>query len=468
MMMLTLQDVTNIVADLEHSLTSCLTGRLPISLVPPTHLLSILQSIKQVIPNYLAMPKALDDTILYYYSLLQTIVIPVENSFHILTFLPLKHVGQIFNIFQILPAPQYINGTQAHVYYVLDKEYIAFAQDKTRYFYPEPNLVRKCLHETHNICQAESEIYYVRGSKDCLVALFLRQAEHVQTYCQRRVKICANPKHLITYIGNGHWLLSPAKPFRLTVSCQTTSDQAPTITDIQISSRQLVSLQSGCSAHSADLTLPTFYFHESSVNLTRSLVNMLPKSLQTPTIWADLAQLAVKRGNATDLIPQNIVPPKLYESKDLDLAYDHLKDAIVNSRRLLDANEAAQNNFQSTHVQWHEIVIYVAIAGIAIIVLYCCCAPPHLRPRLCQSFTTPGTTATHTILQPTVQPLLQPVNATAPFVPQHLYPALHNEERETEMLHRVREHPLERVQAKEEVEMKTLPRSKYSTKKYAD
>ncbi|XP_014676952.1 PREDICTED: uncharacterized protein LOC106816831 [Priapulus caudatus] len=55
-----LGDVTNVITTMEHALSDLLAGTLPISLIPPAQLRDLLRSIKDTVPDYLALPRDIE------------------------------------------------------------------------------------------------------------------------------------------------------------------------------------------------------------------------------------------------------------------------------------------------------------------------------------------------------------------------------------------------------------------------
>lgn len=76
------------------------------------------------------------------------------------------------------------------------------------------------------------------------------------------------PQPHAVYLGNGLWLITPPNSIRLTIACQPTVDTTPTVHDLHIPRQHIVTLQSGCQAHRHSFILPTFYYHDSAMDLT--------------------------------------------------------------------------------------------------------------------------------------------------------------------------------------------------------
>ena len=109
--------INNLINDLE----LCIQGDLPLSLLPPTQLLSILSNINKKLPPGISLPlKLSNDHLLTFYKHLHTLVVPLDTRFHIVIALPLTMNNYQFTLYDVISMPYTPPDMNVSVQYSLE------------------------------------------------------------------------------------------------------------------------------------------------------------------------------------------------------------------------------------------------------------------------------------------------------------------------------------------------------------
>ena len=125
-----LHDITRITDDIETSIQ----GDLPLSLITPKQLFSVLSNVSDNLPPGTNLPLSLsNNNLLTFYKHLHTLVIPFENRFHIVIALPLVVNAYQFNLFSALSMPYTPPDLNLTIQYALENSQIAISLNRKHY-----------------------------------------------------------------------------------------------------------------------------------------------------------------------------------------------------------------------------------------------------------------------------------------------------------------------------------------------
>ena len=146
-----LHDITRITDDIETSIQ----GDLLLSLITPKQLFSVLSNVSDNLPPGTNLPLSLsNNNLLTFYKHLHTLVIPLENRFHIVIALPLVVNAYQFNLFSALSMPYTPPDHNLTIQYALENSQIAISLTTLRFdpnfgiitLPPDPNLRSSVTH----------------------------------------------------------------------------------------------------------------------------------------------------------------------------------------------------------------------------------------------------------------------------------------------------------------------------------
>ena len=148
-----LHDITRITDDIETSIQ----GDLPLSLITPKQLFSVLSNVSNNLPPWTNLPFTLsNNNLLTFYTHLHTLVIPFENCFHMVVAFALVVTPYQFNLFSALSMPYTPPDHNLTIQYALENSQIAISL-KRQHYALIPTSESSLCHQTP-ICALRSPI----------------------------------------------------------------------------------------------------------------------------------------------------------------------------------------------------------------------------------------------------------------------------------------------------------------------
>lgn len=103
----------------------------------------------------------------------------------LLTHIPLFHPESAFTLYKYinLPMPTTLRSKQSYLSIKLEKEYIAVANDHTKYLELSQEDLEQCIRK-QDTYYCSTNINFKRSHKSCLMALFTNTANEISDYCE--------------------------------------------------------------------------------------------------------------------------------------------------------------------------------------------------------------------------------------------------------------------------------------------
>ena len=298
------------------------SGKLSPALIDPTHLQRELASIQQQLPPSIKLPENPSKNVWHYYKYLMVNYIPLVDKIIILIKIPLVDSQSALNLYKIYNLPVFNPQIGKSVKYNTEGNSIAISLDYSYATIPTDTEFLQCTLASGHFCSLRSALYHMQTSKWCLIALFLKNDELINTNCEMSVSNVNGPEAI--YLDKGNWAIASMEPDQMEISC-TTQKQAislnPPLT--------LVNLQPACSAFSSKFQLPP-YFRKFSQGFAFAIkeANLHTNNLQ-PTnfrIWhslnvsnlSDTQLQGLKKLDPVKSIPVKILKAKINQFKVID------------------------------------------------------------------------------------------------------------------------------------------------------
>ena len=114
-----------------------------------------------------------------------------------------------------------------------------------------------------NFCDIKSPINRINLSKLCIIALFMKNNALIKENCKNTIKLNALSP-MAEYISDGTWVVVTNMPLRMTIVCESISDNKEIIIKPPV---DMLRLKTSCSANNDRLSLLPFYHLETRVNI---------------------------------------------------------------------------------------------------------------------------------------------------------------------------------------------------------
>ena len=347
-----LHDITRITDDIESSIQ----GDLPLTLITPKQLFSVLSNVSHNLPPGTNLPLSLSNTnLLTFYKHLHTLVVPFENRFHIVIALPLTVSAYQFNLFSALSMPYTPADLNLTVQYALENSQIAISLN--RKYYALISTSESSLCQQTPICALRSPIFNVDTYSSCILALFFRNETLVKTTCKTHISP-AKSLPVVKYLSLGHWIVSTPKMFDLSISCldiklSNTQTMTPGLNSIQ--------LKNGCSANSTYFTIPTFEQGNTDISLHYQVLNEIKINQLSNNLWEGEKGIMKNLRMLKDKINDHQTPINKisdFEFQKLDFFLDNL--------------QSANSTPVAHHVVWGSSIACLLIIVVVIVLIYKC------------------------------------------------------------------------------------------------
>ena len=172
---------------------------------------------------------------------------------------------QIFKPFN-LPIPVNLNSSDDRSFSMLaysniEAKPIGVNVQKTKYILLNDEGLDKCIQPGVNYCNIKSPIYRINLSKLYIVALFMKDNALIKENCKNTIPLNALSL-MAEYISDGTWVVVTNTPLRMTIDCESISDNKEIIIKPPV---DLLRLNTSCSANDDCLSLLPFYHLETQV-----------------------------------------------------------------------------------------------------------------------------------------------------------------------------------------------------------
>ena len=245
---------------------SCIQGNLPVALLPPIQLQTILDTIQNNLPEGLYLPHKLNsiDT-MSFYKFLHPLALPKSNQIHLIVGIPILSRNSQFNVYQAISLPFISEQLNLSATYVLEAEYMALSQDKTQYSFITKSDKMFC--NDGLVCKLDSPLYLSDHYPSCLLGLKQRDSRQIEEHCQLQIdKTPTRP--ILKYLEFGHWVISSPVKFKLHIICS--DSEYLRLIPMGITT---FSLENHCRARSDYFITPIYYTGTTDVNKAQQLEN---------------------------------------------------------------------------------------------------------------------------------------------------------------------------------------------------
>ena len=353
LVMLTIQQISWDISELQSAINMVNNGQLPSTLVPADQLFKILASIRSRLPSHLRLPSSHTP---WYYANLATALIPKGNKIYLIAALPLAHQEAVFRIYESFSVPVPNPAINLIAQYQLESKYIAISKDMTMYALLTEQSAFDCLQAKDGYCAFLEPIKSIIHVPSCITALFRQNQIAADNHCIRSLKPHSKFP-IVHYLHSGSWLIATRNPFVLTVLCYNNNKQRLVTQEIS-KPIQIIHLNSGCEARSSHFRLLP-YFHANSTSKIHPLIS---KPLSVNTLLKDIWNFShistdqlLTKINFNDLILSDIPPLPI---SALQTALEQVKQNILPTR--------SYNVFPKVFVGFSVIlaVVGIAISGV--------------------------------------------------------------------------------------------------------
>ncbi|XP_043213570.1 uncharacterized protein LOC122377530 [Amphibalanus amphitrite] len=293
------ENVRQVTRSLNHLYTSLVSlssklalaqvGILHADLIQSRDLNRVLRKVSKSLPAHFALPfppSATRD----YVRIVKTKLIPVDDAFHVLFYIPLLHTLHAFDVYRFFPYQVPLHSHNISLLYVPNEpRYLVVSENRQQYIQPVDSEIEACLLIKQPFCPLHEPAYSTANADSCVVALFRQDELSISRLCAPIVRP-TNDAPKAHYLSRGTWLLVSRPPLSITVVCPYNS------TTISITkSVHLLTLPMECSASSDSLYLPPYYASETHLDF--------PDFNDAFTISNDSSSIPIWRSHWTSAIP---------------------------------------------------------------------------------------------------------------------------------------------------------------------
>ena len=275
---------TMLIAELHRKVTKLSTKRLSPTILPAPELVEILKSIEVEIPPELMLPQDPREKPFYYYTVLTTNTLVLEDKLVITIDIPLLDVSRKLRIKEAITLPVPYQSTNLTAHYELEFEHFAVSEDGRQYVILSLEDQLNCGQSDTNYCSLTSAIEETNRHRYCTLALYQRDGRKIKDLC--KVKVTNKLKLPIArYVSKGEWLIATERLFHIRKLC---IGQESEVHITVVPPYTVVTLESGCRALSDLLELPIFFEERTEYTVTReSRITTPPRNFQMAdmTIW---------------------------------------------------------------------------------------------------------------------------------------------------------------------------------------
>ena len=335
---------SDLIAELQQKVAKLATGRLSPILLPAPELVQILKGIEVEIPPELMLPQDPRERPFYYYKILTTNTIALEDELVIAIEIPLLDVARKLKIMEAIALPVPYAETPLTAVYDLEFTSFAISLDGRQYVVLTLEDQLECGKRDTNYCSLTSAVQEANSHSYCTLALYQRDQAKVAKLCKVKV---SNKMKLPTayYIAKGEWLVATNFNFNLRRQCVGVADDEI----VQVKPPYTaVELKSGCRALADAIELPIYFRRRQEYRVQREgRIVSPPKGVQMRdlTIWSPVSNTKLD-------LPANL--EKLGDIKDIPI-----EDLVKNIEDLQDMQK----------FEFPDNVLMYALIGTIIVVI---------------------------------------------------------------------------------------------------
>ena len=256
---------SDLIAELQQKVAKLSTGRLSPTILPAPELVQILKGIEVEIPPELMLPQDPRERPFYYYKILTTNTIALEDELVIAIEIPLLDVARKLKIMEAIALPVPYSETPLTAVYDLEFTSFAISLDGRQYVVLTLEDQLECGKRETNYCSLTSAVQEANSHSYCTLALYQRDQAKVAKLCKVKV---SNKMKLPTayYIANGEWLVATNFNFNLRRQCVGTKEDEIVQVEPPYTA---VELKSGCRALADAIELPIYFRRRTEYRVQR-------------------------------------------------------------------------------------------------------------------------------------------------------------------------------------------------------
>ena len=315
--------------------------------------MTILKGIEVEIPHELMLPQDPRERPFYYYNILTTNTLALDNELVIALEIPLLDVSRKLKVMEAIALPVPYSATKLTAVYDLEFRHFAISTDGRQYVVLTLEDQLNCGRRNTNYCSLTSAIQEANSHTYCTLALYQRDQDKVDKLC--KVKVSNKIRLPVArYVSNGEWLVATEKGFNLRKHC--VGEKESSIIPVA-SPYTAVNLESGCRALADVIELPIYFKRRQEYHVLREgRIVSPPKNVKMTelTIWKPVA---TKR---LDLI---LNLEKLGDIQDKPI------EDLVHDLENLEEEERYQ--FPDNIMLYALVCVIIAVIAIMMYVIYC-------------------------------------------------------------------------------------------------
>ena len=299
------------------------TQRLSPTILPAPELVQILKGVELELPPGLMLPQDPRDRPFFYYKVLTTSTVALDDVLLIGIEVPLLDVSRKLKVMETIALPVPYTGTDLTAAYDLEFRNFAISEDGRQYVVLTLEDQMNCAKKDISYCSLTSAIRETNRHSSCTLALYQRDEKKIQSLCQIKV---SNRVKLPTahYVSRGEWLVATGQPFNLRKHCG--EEQDAKIVPVR-PPYTVVILESGCSAIADVIELPIYFEERREYHVVREDRILEPPSnieMTELTIWKEMS------GHRKDLL-SHLTKLGDIEEQPIDELLRRLETVRVNS-----------------------------------------------------------------------------------------------------------------------------------------
>ena len=245
-------------------------GHLSPSVISPINFQKLLLDIKNNLEPEVMFPFDPKVDIWNFYKTLTCTTMVEQDKLVVVIAIPLLDTTGDYELFKVhnFDIPRNVgNETQLLASFHLESKAVAIDRKRTQFVLLTEEELRTCVNHIQGFCAFRSPVYSIMGTTVCLMHIFLESTSGINKYCTTMVKqYAASPT--AQYLINGHWVVVSGETLTFKVICKGTDRSVIIKTKRPL---DIISLDTGCSAFSGQITLLPYFHQESKYNLTSSL-----------------------------------------------------------------------------------------------------------------------------------------------------------------------------------------------------
>ena len=302
-----------LIAELQGKVAKLATGRLSPRILPAPELVRILKGVEVEIPPELMLPQDPRERPFYYYTMLTTNTIALDNELVIAIKIPLLDVSRKLKVMEAIALPVPYTKTPLTAVYDLEFKNFAISTDGRQYVVLTLEDQLACGQKGINYCSLTSAIQEANSHSYCTLALYQRDPVKIARLCKVKV---SNKMKLPTayYVADGEWLVATNTQFNLRRQCVGVKDDELVQVEPPYTA---VELESGCRALADVIELPIYFRRRQEYRVQREeRIVSPPKNVKMRdlAIWKpvadtefDLPHNLEKLGDIKDIPIENLV-----------------------------------------------------------------------------------------------------------------------------------------------------------------